>query len=111
VRHTPQVRPPSPSLTPPFRLRHPNIVTLVGVCTNPVAVLTEFMARGTLFAILADTAIAIAYPLKLQILLDIARGTPRTPSIKSAGMQFLHASGFIHRDLKSLNVLVTDAFM
>lgn len=30
------------------RLRHPNIVQLLGVCVQPYAVITEFMANGTL---------------------------------------------------------------
>lgn len=30
------------------RLRHPNIVQLLGVCVQPYAVITEFMANGAL---------------------------------------------------------------
>jgi serine/threonine protein kinase len=79
------------------RLRHPNVVQLMGICLTPPCVVLEFMARGTLYGILQNTTVELSLKLRLSFLRDVARG-----------MTFLHAQGLIHRDLKSLNVLVDD---
>jgi serine/threonine protein kinase len=78
-------------------LRHPNVVQLVGVSLHPLAVILEFMARGTLFAVLHDETIVLSFPKKTSFISDVARAC-----------QFLHSSAIIHRDLKSLNVLVNE---
>ncbi len=77
-------------------LRHPNIVQFIGASNimKRVAIVTELAPLGSLASLLAKDYL-IAYPLKLEILLEIARA-----------IQFLHANDVIHRDIKPGNVLV-----
>ncbi len=81
------------------RLRHPNIVLFMGVVTEPLSLVTEFCSRGNLFDLLHNPKIPLTWSLRQQMALDAARG-----------MNFLHTSQpiIIHRDLKSLNLLVDD---
>lgn len=84
------------------RLRHPNIVLFMGACTdmvNPLCIITEFVAGGSLFHALCDRNRPMTYMNKLTLACDIARA-----------MNYLHCSDpvIMHRDLKSLNVLVDE---
>jgi serine/threonine protein kinase len=80
---------------------HPNLLTLIGFCikANNIFLVTEFCEGGTLFDILYRNHIdrKLSFQQKVKILLDVARG-----------MQFLHQlkRQIIHRDLKSLNILI-----
>ena len=80
---------------------HPNLLTLIGFCikANNIFLVTEFCEGGTLFDILYRKHIdrKLTFRQKIKILLDVARG-----------MQFLHQlkRQIIHRDLKSLNILI-----
>ncbi|GAB4821009.1 hypothetical protein N2152v2_008055 [Parachlorella kessleri] len=84
-------------------LRHPNIVTFLGVCPFPPCVVTEYCSRGSLSDVLrsAKTSASLAAKLdwnrRLSLMLDTAKG-----------MLHLHAHNppIIHRDLKSPNLLV-----
>mmetsp|Transcript_70148 Transcript_70148/g.165042 ORF Transcript_70148/g.165042 Transcript_70148/m.165042 type:complete len:133 (-) Transcript_70148:23-421(-) len=78
-------------------LVHPNVVQLLGVCQEPLCLVMEFMSRGSLFACLQQTSIEMPWQLRLSCALDVARA-----------MAFLHAKDILHRDLKSLNVLVNE---
>lgn len=89
-------------------LRHPNIVIFMGLVMDPVCLVTEYCHNGNLFDLLHDTiedeqgehyAVKIPWQRRVRIALDVARG-----------MNFLHTSTpvIIHRDLKSLNILVDE---
>ena len=89
-------------------LRHPNIVLFMGLVMDPVCLVTEYCHNGNLFDLLHDTvddedsenyAVKIPWQRRIRIALDVARG-----------MNFLHTSTpvIIHRDLKSLNILVDE---
>jgi len=81
------------------KLRHPNIVQFLGACMDPeFCLVTEFMHRGSLFDVLGDKSIEMDWDRKLQICMDVCKG-----------MVYLHTRNppIIHRDIKSLNVLVT----
>jgi hypothetical protein len=80
------------------RLEHPNIVAFIGVCPDPLALVTEFCARGNLFDLLHAEDLELPWRLRVSFALDAARG-----------MRFLHSRSpvVIHRDLKSLNLLVS----
>ena len=79
------------------KLTHPNVVRFMGVCPSPLCLVTEFCPRGNLFDLLHNVDLALPLQRRLQMALDAARG-----------MAFLHnhTPVIIHRDLKSLNLLV-----
>lgn len=52
---------------------HPNVVLLLGVCQNPVCIVTEFLPRGSLWDILNSTQ-PINTSLKKKIIRDVASG-------------------------------------
>lgn len=87
------------------QLRHPRILTLMGIChsyqESNIVLVTEYMTGGSLHSVLHDAEHALYGTLtsvkKFRIALDIA-----------CGMAFLHRSGVIHRDLKSVNVLLNE---
>ena len=77
-------------------LKHKNIVQLLAVSTLPLSLVMEFVPRGNLFALLADCKVELSWLQRLNIALGAARG-----------MAYLHEREIIHRDLKSLNLLLT----
>lgn len=83
-------------------LRHPNLVLFMGAIAEPnnICIVTEYCSGGTLFNILHQRQeLILSWGLRLKILLEIA-----------TGMNFLHTNEppIIHRDLKSLNILLAD---
>ncbi|KAH0486999.1 MAG: hypothetical protein KVP17_003354 [Porospora cf. gigantea B] len=84
------------------RLRHPNIVLLMGCSYSPLSVVTECCRGGTLFSLLHPKdgpSPRLGLPLKRKIALDVALGCLYLHSLEPK---------IIHRDLKSLNILLTD---
>jgi serine/threonine protein kinase len=93
-----------------MRLRHPRIVTFLGageIIDPPlegddvprvgIFVMLEYAAGGDLanrLAAAATSPTSFSWKDRIQCAMDIAEG-----------MAFIHDEGFIHRDLKSLNVL------
>ncbi|XP_023237540.1 mitogen-activated protein kinase kinase kinase 13-like isoform X1 [Centruroides sculpturatus] len=78
------------------QLKHPNIVTFKGVCTQPpcYCIVMEYCPYGQLYDILkSDREIP---PLTV---VDWSKQIAR-------GMEYLHSEKIIHRDLKSPNVLI-----
>jgi serine/threonine protein kinase len=84
-------------------IRHPNVLSLMGCCPRPpeVCIVMEYMPRGSLYQILQDSRIPLSWQLIQRMALDAARG-----------MNFLHQHNpiIMHRDLKSHNLLVDDAW-
>ena len=83
------------------QLRHPCITLFMGLSleTNSLCIVTELVSRGSLFDILQDAELSgITWKRALQIAVDVA-----------SGMCYLHSHSppILHRDLKSLNILVT----
>lgn len=77
------------------KLRNPNIVGFTGAVTTPgkMCLVTEFVPLGNLTRYLGKGM--LSYAQKIKIALDAANG-----------MNFLHNSGILHRDLKPDNLLV-----
>ena len=83
-------------------IRHPNLVLFMGAIAEQdnICIVTEYCDGGTLFSLLHQRKeINIPWELRIRILLEIA-----------TGMNFLHTNipQIIHRDLKSLNILLTN---
>ncbi|GJZ88555.1 serine/threonine-protein kinase HT1-like protein [Tanacetum coccineum] len=80
-------------------LKHPNIVRFIGGCRKPMVwcIVTEYAKGGSVRQFLTKRQNR-SVPLKLAVkqALDVARG-----------MEYVHALGLIHRDLKSDNLLIS----
>lgn len=81
------------------KLEHPNIVKFLGVCTKApcYCIVMEYCSGGNLYHYMRQPGVQI---LPMQVITwarEIAHG-----------MMYLHSKRIIHRDLKSLNVLIDD---
>lgn len=82
-------------------LRHPNTVLFMGACLEEghMCIIMEYCGKGNLFDILHDVSQPIDYNLIIKILTEVAEG-----------VLYLHLNNppILHRDLKSLNILVDE---
>ncbi|KDO29381.1 TKL protein kinase [Saprolegnia parasitica CBS 223.65] len=83
---------------------HPCIVLLLAVCTTPRSIIFEYLPFSLFEQINGSQDPTKKIPpfpntwqKRLQMIMDVARG-----------LQFLHSFNIVHRDLKSLNLLITD---
>ncbi|PRP75396.1 hypothetical protein PROFUN_15710 [Planoprotostelium fungivorum] len=84
-----------------MKLRHPNVVSFIGAITahpGRACLVIEYLELGGLDTVLKST-VELPFPIRVRMALDAARG-----------MEFVHAQGKVHRDLKSLNLLVDTNF-
>ncbi|XP_010318911.1 serine/threonine/tyrosine-protein kinase HT1-like [Solanum lycopersicum] len=83
-----------------LRLKHPNIITFIAACKKPpvFCIITEYVPGGSLRKYLhQQEPYSVPLNLVVKLALDIAHG-----------MQYLHAEGILHRDLKSENLLLDE---
>ncbi len=82
-----------------FRYQH--IVCLYAICleANHYALVMEYMAKGSLYQVLHEPREKLSWSIRWRIALDIGKG-----------LAYLHSQSIIHRDLKSLNVLLDNSY-
>ncbi|XP_051880168.1 tyrosine-protein kinase Fyn isoform X2 [Pristis pectinata] len=81
------------------KLRHDKLVQLYAVVSEePIYIVTEYMSKGSLLDFLKDGEGRV---LKLPNLVDMAAQV-------AAGMAYIERMNYIHRDLRSANILVGD---
>ena len=76
------------------KLRHKNIVQLIGICVDPMMLVLDYAEHGNLREYISRNP-SIPMRDKLDMLAGVARG-----------MALLHKRGILHLDLKPENVLV-----
>ncbi len=83
------------------QLQHENIVKLIGACTEMpnVCILMEFCENGSLFDLIHRNRVELTPEMQWRFSLECARGL---------NVLHVHSPPIIHRDIKSLNVLVDD---
>ena len=83
-------------MTAMSEMLHPHVVRLFGVLPLSLGIVMELCAQGSLFHYLHRPSLELESSICRQLLLDCA-----------AGLRALHVHGLVHRDVKSLNYLVT----
>ncbi len=79
---------------------HPNCVSLLGACTNPIyplCIVTEFIEDGDLETLLRHSGQRFSVRDILSMMKDVV-----------SGMVHLHSEDILHCDLACRNLLVTD---
>ena len=89
---------------------HPNVTSLLGVCLDPICIVTEYVSNGSLQKLIYDPAFIIDLPRLLNFVSWLF--SEITPEIHdtSSGMAHLHAEGILHNDLATRNLLVKTIF-
>lgn len=84
-------------------LRHPNIVLFIGACTKPphLGLVLEYCSQGSLWSVLQNPDKNLTWEDRRKIALDTAKGIFYLHSFKPP---------ILHRDLKSLNLLLDDSW-
>ena len=80
------------------KCRFPYVTELYGVCTetNHFALVMAYLSKGSLYDVLHDTNETLPWnPIRWEISIEIGKG-----------LAYLHGQQIIHRDVKSLNVLL-----
>lgn len=75
---------------------HPNIVKFIGLCTSPLCIIMEYVDGNNLYNLIHHkTDSQLTWKMVRDFALEMAKG-----------IEHLHSKNVIHRDIKSLNVLI-----
>lgn len=79
------------------KLNHPRIIRLYGICVEPghYSLVMALMPRGDLYGLLSEEKHELSWNLRWGLATDIGMG-----------LSYLHSKKILHRDLKSLNILL-----
>ena len=86
-------------------LRHPNVLSVIGwglvegQFETQLFALSPYASRGSLFNSLQKNSKSFTFDIKFKIIIQIANG-----------LEYLHSLGIIHRDIKSMNILIDDDY-
>jgi len=82
-------------------MKHENLIQFYGAVTKEekMMIVSKYIKGGNLHDLVSNLSIDLPLTTRIKIINEIAKG-----------MAFLHAREIIHRDLKSLNVLLDDGY-
>eukprot|EP01125_Pyxidicula_operculata_P013682 TRINITY_DN4547_c0_g1_i2.p1 TRINITY_DN4547_c0_g1~~TRINITY_DN4547_c0_g1_i2.p1 ORF type:complete len:582 (+),score=141.35 TRINITY_DN4547_c0_g1_i2:124-1869(+) len=80
-----------------LRLKHKNIVDLIGICLSPLCVVMEYLPGGTVHSLIHDSDTYISWRARIKIAIGLANG-----------IRFMHEQvpPIVHCDIKSPNILL-----
>jgi tRNA A-37 threonylcarbamoyl transferase component Bud32 len=83
-----------------YRIRYDHILNIFGACMEPgnYALIVEYMSLGSLYDVLRQKAVQLTWCDRWSIALQMTKGINHLHT---------HSKPIIHRDIKSLNVLMT----
>eukprot|EP00747_Dinoflagellata_sp_TGD_P067106 gnl/TRDRNA2_/TRDRNA2_155119_c0_seq1.p1 gnl/TRDRNA2_/TRDRNA2_155119_c0~~gnl/TRDRNA2_/TRDRNA2_155119_c0_seq1.p1 ORF type:complete len:971 (-),score=124.72 gnl/TRDRNA2_/TRDRNA2_155119_c0_seq1:122-2848(-) len=81
------------------KLRHKRLVSYLGCCNKPphVVMLVEYMSGGSLYSLLFQKKRKLEFETRARMAMQVAEG-----------MTYLHANSTVHRDLKTMNIVMDD---
>ncbi|ETO30498.1 tyrosine-protein kinase [Reticulomyxa filosa] len=89
--------------------QHPNIVKLIGICIEPpsIKIVMEWCKHGSLRHVLTSSR-PLPWKQRFHFLLGFDFCVTLEKKDIANGMRHLHRNGLVHRDLKTLNLLVDE---
>lgn len=82
------------------KLRHPNIVMLIGVCPDDYTLIYEYLPRGSLESQFSGSSVQLTWQSRIRISTELC-----------SALIYLHSSKILHGNLKSRNVLLDANFV